>query len=70
MNSEKIGVCFFFASFSSDFRTHHFSAVVKAKASSSFQLLHNKKKKQCQVGEEQGEEGTMQRDPFSFIEAT
>lgn len=53
MNSEKIGACFFSASFSPDFRMHNFSAVVKAKASASFQLLHkNKKKKTVSGGEE------------------
>ena len=51
MKSEKIRACSFFASFSSDFRRQHFSAVLKAKASASFQLLHKSKKNaRCQVG--------------------
>lgn len=36
---------------------HHFSAVVKAKASTFFQLLHkNEKRNTMSGGEEQGEE--------------
>lgn len=41
----------------SDFRMHHFSAVVKAKASASFQLLHkNEKRNPISGGEELEEE--------------